>query len=130
MDITEKKCSRCKIVQTVNSFCKNKCRPDGLSCWCNNCRKEVKLLTHPKKIKISLQIKICEVCNEEKGIRYFDEYNNVCKKCKSRRVLSRRQTVRDRNLLEGIKPIPYEFRKCTQCKIEKSINEFYKDIKL
>jgi hypothetical protein len=36
----EKKiCSKCRIEKSVNNFCKNKSRKDGLNCYCDDCAK-------------------------------------------------------------------------------------------
>ena len=45
----KKRCSRCKKIKTITSFCKNKCAKDGFSYWCKTCSTKYRVSPLGKK---------------------------------------------------------------------------------
>ena len=41
-------CTRCRVEQDEQSFCRHQRRPDGLSCWCRSCSKKNKKAHYQK----------------------------------------------------------------------------------
>lgn len=74
--MTEKRCSRCKEVKSLDLFNRSKRRADGHDTWCKACRKEYD--KNRKEYPVSVTEKLCRKCGE---VRPADDFQ-VNKKVK------------------------------------------------
>ena len=79
-------CTKCKILQDINSFNKQKKHHDGLTSWCKSCiKQQEKTHDYPPQYDGT---KICQKCGKEKLRNNFykertnlDGLENRCKIC-------------------------------------------------
>lgn len=118
-------CTKCKLEKGIDSFSKDRRRPDGKKNWCKDCAK--------KHIDFYLNIhldttKKCSKCQNTKKMSEFykssketDGYKSCCKSCcrKDRKELHKKR--KDIYLSQS------DPRMCNFCKIIKDISEYYVD---
>lgn len=83
-EITEKECTKCKLIKPVDQFFKNETIKSGYRHDCKACSNPPK----PKKLYIPPTEKLCKKCQTIKHIDDFgisvrrkDGHNSLCKKC-------------------------------------------------
>jgi len=126
-EVTEKRCSKCKIIKSLEKFSKAKCGKYGYRASCKKCsKKERKLLTKKLKIKFKEKgrknfNKICFRCKKLKNVKYFyksnsvkDGYRSLCIKCYKKET-------------KNIKYIFISEKKCKICKKIKKVKYFSKN---
>jgi hypothetical protein len=91
--ITEKICTRCKELKTINNFCKCKTNKDGFNVYCKKCRnlndKDRKINRQENVIIIKDNYnKKCTICDEVKFCKDFkinrkssDNFSHICISC-------------------------------------------------
>jgi hypothetical protein len=95
-----KMCSGCKETKGVEHFPKDRGRPDGYGCYCNECHSLNSKKTRSKtkaSEKIIPQTKFCKTCKQTKNIDDFgiksnasDGHTSACKDCINIRLKKRR----------------------------------------
>jgi len=141
---TTKICTKCGIEKSGQEFYKETTRKDGLGSQCKlcvskHCKKKRELAGLTKKIlKEELKErngKICCKCGLEKPLVQFsknkntkDGYQHICKHCRRKYDQEKRDLVRLEKKLKEESKDPTK-KICTKCRIEKSIEEFYKSTK-
>jgi hypothetical protein len=94
--ITEKRCTKCGKIKSIEDFCKDLSTKDGLSYWCKSCLKQYnkKQRENAKKYTDEHGIpkrKRCTKCGKTKDASEFDKksgsrdgLNSPCKECASK----------------------------------------------
>lgn len=87
INVLEKICKNCNILQPINSYNKHMINPDGYDHYCRNCNR---IMRTKKETSINTNIlsKYCYKCNSEKDVVNFktnklslDGYYNTCNDC-------------------------------------------------
>lgn len=128
----KKVCSRCNTLKPISEFNRNKRGKYGSTSHCKLCEKERQktaksTISYEEAVKLELT-KICRLCKNEKPVQdfYRDSKSkfgviNVCKKCDSL------QKSKGESLISYEEAVNLKLSKvCSNCKKEKSIQEFHK----
>jgi Tfp pilus tip-associated adhesin PilY1 len=129
-----KKCPHCGLELTLDNFCKNKTKEDGLSGFCKMCNKEYAKIRKENNQNVNpysdpQKMKICSHCKKEKNILDFgkcitkkDGLNIHCRVCCKK--FGRNQKYKNKNTYTNLNNI----KVCSACKIEKNITFFGRSI--
>ena len=120
-----KTCTLCEEELELQHFVKDKHRADGLASNCKKCRKQnrEKIKNAEKTLPTTKKCNKCELIKDEKEFnRNSNSYSGLDSACKSCR------TDEYYKKLENKIYIDTDFKICTKCNIEKSINNFHKSI--
>ena len=102
-----KKCNKCELLLTRESFNKDKSKKDGLHTTCRSCEKKCKkkYVDTKKEIMRNITEKKCSLCEIIKPVDQYiqhlhskDGYTIYCKECINKNKKSRRELDKERNI--------------------------------
>jgi hypothetical protein len=103
----QKKCNKCLIILSKNSFNKDKTKKDGLHTTCRLCEKEnkKKYLAKQNELREEITEKQCKICLVTKEISNFSKHNylkdgyvNFCHACVNENSTQKRKLDRENNI--------------------------------
>lgn len=118
--MSEKMCSKCRVVKQLSEFPKNKNKPMGVGYYCTTCMK-IEFAKLKAKPKVTPDEKICSTCGEMKSKSEYAKYDKSLDglyfECDSCSANKRKKVAKsDKKIPESIT--------CILCEEEKSSDEF------
>lgn len=118
--MSEKMCSKCRVVKQLSEFPKNKNKPMGVGYYCTTCMK-IEFAKLKAKPKVTPDEKVCSTCGEMKPKSEYAKYDKSLDglyfECDSCSANKRKKVAKsDKKIPESIT--------CNICKEEKSSDEF------
>lgn len=138
----EKQCTICREYKSKDNFHKRSNVPDGLQGTCKYCMKitrpgneksiayleEMRIKNHNHCPELPGGLKLCVSCDMAKSMSEFgnksntkDGLNIYCKECASFQRKSKYKYILER---PGLPELPENFKRCTRCKISKTVENF------
>jgi len=131
--VSEKRCSKCKKILSIEHYDKNANKKDGLSCYCKKCKRKTqseyrkrkrekspkqkrKITKRKPKYKIdeTTTFALCPACLEMQPNFLFTNREKRCKECTKNRIKVPKIKCKD------------GYKMCIYCNIEKKEDEFKK----
>jgi hypothetical protein len=110
--VSNKKCSKCKVIQPFEEFFKSKNKPDGLQPYCKDCCKScTKKYKEENKDKLNAQCREYERLNKDKISAQRREYRRLNKE---KIIQQKKYYVRNKRLTDPLFKLKENLR--TRCK--------------
>lgn len=123
----QKRCGRCKAVQPVDQFRRDRSNKDGLTSWCKSCWKEFRA-SLDYDIDPAIREKRCSRCKTIRPVGEFSAYrksrDGLCSWCKS--CVNEHGRHRSATLNYEVDPALRD-KRCGKCKVVKPVGEFQRN---